>query len=941
MPQVKFEGDLGATLISRMEYLRELDQLRGSARSMRDEQLKTILTKSAVVDEADEGEEPSPTSAVLFRRAKQLGWYLGLHAHCQDIDKEPDHFLSWPKTTFRRNTRSTAINLLSEKRGDVQVFFATQFLRARLGNLAHGHLTADCARCYYRIIREIYTVRRNKPSLGAASADGGRLGPPTAFATAECARAIRQVIAGMQATSTLVQGVLSLHEERQRALTVLRVGPSKVYKAGEWHVTSGILKEVEKRYLLSLQCLIENKVDTTFLQVDVSTCESFEEFLTAIARAIVVFAVRSEVELASVLKELRDVGKDKDLKGFRRDGHDVGFAAINEAHAALKRMSSGLKECLPLIFEQVRGPSGRRTGTLRPAKKGGVDTEIQRGYAEAVAAVDKIARGLSHRVRLHLDFAQSALEAWMYKSAFLVAINKEMDALEDLVFSADAFGSLTQRWDHPGLREAIVIIVKNLDRNGRIPRGRPFSERPGGGRRHVETPHTIRAIAHLLQHVPFDLDVDVARRLVGYFESQLAPTDYEKMRQWPRRVPVWYRAISCIALHRVVLMLSSVLNREIKRHFTVDGPAHLAKKGVPALGKLMWTDLGVTGVLADARASLSSIHDHLCGMRNALSGSRAETRTLPRTHSLLLYGPPGTGKSTLLESLAVTSGADLVVVSPDNFFFEGLESLERQCAAVMDALGMLTESIVLFDEFEQMIQARDQDKKGAKSQMDHLTANMLPKISRLNARAKENRIVYSAATNFVDQMDEAAIRDQRFDVKACVFFPDPCARFLQASRTVDRCLGRPSKSRMARVARAIADANFASAARLANVGWFGGSDWDESDLGLYVLGNGGAPRWPVPKPEHVSVQADDSLDGQFPDPLTHERDLVVGIVKFLESAAFSLLQRKPKSVSLTDLSDALENREGICAWVSDRQTRYETREAKEMDKVVHFQSETP
>jgi SpoVK/Ycf46/Vps4 family AAA+-type ATPase len=74
--------------------------------------------------------------------------------------------------------------------------------------------------------------------------------------------------------------------------------------------------------------------------------------------------------------------------------------------------------------------------------------------------------------------------------------------------------------------------------------------------------------------------------------------------------------------------------------------------------------------------------------------------------------------------------------------------------------------VVLLDEFDELVQDRDQSD--AESSSRFLTTAMLPKIAEL---ADRRRIVYLLATNHIERFDDAISRAGRFDLVIPVLPP--------------------------------------------------------------------------------------------------------------------------------------------------------------------------
>ena len=145
--------------------------------------------------------------------------------------------------------------------------------------------------------------------------------------------------------------------------------------------------------------------------------------------------------------------------------------------------------------------------------------------------------------------------------------------------------------------------------------------------------------------------------------------------------------------------------------------------------------------------------------------------TVRRRNTVLLFGPPGTGKTTLLGSLAKTLKAlqvdrvwghhkwPLIVLNPKVFlvadtFSTMLDNFQR----VLTLVSHLPPSVVLFDEAEELVRAR----RDAGERFGRMfTASTLPLLTRL----QKLPCLYVFATNFVGEMDSAAIRKGRFAVR--------------------------------------------------------------------------------------------------------------------------------------------------------------------------------
>jgi hypothetical protein len=129
--------------------------------------------------------------------------------------------------------------------------------------------------------------------------------------------------------------------------------------------------------------------------------------------------------------------------------------------------------------------------------------------------------------------------------------------------------------------------------------------------------------------------------------------------------------------------------------------------------------------------------------------------------SVLLYGPPGTSKSTIVKSLAARLGWPLIELTPSHFVIKGIEAIEEQARQIFEDLGVLRETVVLFDELDSLL--IDRERIGPDSMLSFSVPAMLPKLQRLTKLAKRQRLLIVFATNFYDRLDPAMVRRGRID----------------------------------------------------------------------------------------------------------------------------------------------------------------------------------
>jgi hypothetical protein len=349
-----------------------------------------------------------------------------------------------------------------------------------------------------------------------------------------------------------------------------------------------------------------------------------------------------------------------------------------------------------------------------------------------------------------------------------------------------------------------------LPDNGRLPTKRPFHANARGYRTVPIGCEMTRALATLLQKTGFDFEAKFVSRMLGIFEEYFTElhesTAEKKLIGWnfegapdPGKPAVWVTAVSVLALDRIVRMLNTRINEIVLAHFDVTKPkrphTHLT------LRDLIYSDYGLIGYgpakkPIDDEERLTAIH---------LQKARAHVMraTLPERYrqddknfSTIYYGPPGTGKTTLAEALALSARVPLLRLSPGDLILQGQELIEGRAHDVFEALSMLTQCVIIFDEFEPVLKNRGNETKSSNSgdrlgrigdvlqnigekedpKFRFVLGGMLPKLIKLHDSAEKQSFAYCLGTNYLTDIDPAAKRKGRFDKRIPVYKPDALSR---------------------------------------------------------------------------------------------------------------------------------------------------------------------
>jgi hypothetical protein len=613
---------------------------------------------------------------------------------------------------------------------------------------------------YYSIIREIYVADAPEWSTGGARAGEGM--SPKAYVTWQCIRGILAFQRTLEHTATLIGGIAAIIEQSEKR--VVETLPA-------WQSVDA------KRLRLEFATTLQTLRDNVALKVAV-----FDDEQSAFETAR--FAKRFRSQLRSEIARC-----DKD---FRR-----AAAEIRERHGKLERsLDSSDKKKLT------------RLATAHEIALEAVDDAVARGRTaiELLKTPDPIAKQLR---RLEKEFAGAAQEtrkilhpATNYvlrvlnrelASAAMSSSNVAWDPAE-MAFAAVAYGESTQLWSDDRLERAGEHLKRVLSERGRFPTGRPIHTSGRGYQLHPMNSDVLRAFAILLQNVQsVDVDAAIVKRMMGYFEdtqSKTRPGTWHREavqgQQPPERSVT---AAAVLALDSINEMLDARINAMVFRHFSTKKVEDIRSGKLP---DLFYSDYGMVaangkGVTRDDSVAvvLERMRAHVCGLPAA--GFKTE-----KLFSAVLYGPAGTGKTTLVEALAASCGVTLVEVTPSDIVIGGADAIERRTRAVFKALSLLTRAVILFDEFDPVLLRRTFDEKNP-TVFSFLTPGMLPKLKSLHDWAEKRSVAYVLITNLIGKLDDAAIRNGRFDIRLGIYPPDFLSRAGRLYRAMAEFESHPRK----------------------------------------------------------------------------------------------------------------------------------------------------
>lgn len=143
-----------------------------------------------------------------------------------------------------------------------------------------------------------------------------------------------------------------------------------------------------------------------------------------------------------------------------------------------------------------------------------------------------------------------------------------------------------------------------------------------------------------------------------------------------------------------------------------------------------------------------------------------DTEIMPK--GIMLMGPPGTGKTFFARCLAGDAGINFVEFKLSKILGKYVGESEKSMEKALSVFRALAPVGVFMDEIDQSMQRGDGGSDGASSVNSNIFGMLLSEMSKPENRGK---ILWLAATNYPNNVDEALKRAGRFDKKIPFFAP--------------------------------------------------------------------------------------------------------------------------------------------------------------------------
>jgi predicted ATPase len=679
-------------------------------------------------------------------------------------------------------------------------------------------LSRSTFHCWYILIRELFSASAPDWSIGAARAGQGRNAKVSAYVTGHAIRGVLLLAGALDATGDLLE---ELHAFENKVTEL-----EKTSCPEEW-------KSVEReRLVLSHQVSVKALIGHTILEwkydppescdlpdgteaIDQALIKSLEEALKAVNDCLA--EVKSHREAED--KELTDANRERErARRFNESnsGHSI-------AHSALTRTGPDIRDALKLL-------------------KAGKRDEVAKKFKAA-----------ANRIKLGVDPACIYLRS---------VIDRQLGAMDgtssdrnpaELALSALAYSELPSTKDslRPLLVRALTRVCDELTEDGHLAQKiQPYHALDDSTGWIFSHSYVLIALARLMRRLQLRVPKSLTEKILNFFEHSKREIRAEKelVYGWSfgggdPSAEAHGTGLALLTLEELEGLLSETMNQIILEHFSVKKPDQIPM----GLDDLYYPDFGfcsapdIIKLESGSRKGIQreSIAQQLQKMRRHIV--LHDTRV--SDFSLALYGPAGTGKTTLVEALAKSCGVPMVEITPSDIAKRGEADIEQRARAVFEALSMLTRVVILFDEFDPILKRRILDDRRPFNMFSFLTPGMLPKLKTLHEAAKENYTCYVLITNLIGTLDEAAVREGRFDNKYGIYPPDPLSRYGRFFRVNKGAEHFPAQ-RVLEIIRATAGLGMTAMA--SRKGWFRplGNERAAGTLTGYAMGQDPLPNMP-------------------------------------------------------------------------------------------------
>lgn len=644
-------------------------------------------------------------------------------------------------------------------------------------------LSAQTMYCYYAILQELNLAMRPDWTIGAARA--GDEGTISAFVTGECMRAILKLERVHLRTAEFMAITRNLNERYLNLQGVISMMDGDLEPEHPQHPLQEWIGKALERMWLDWFISVRNLGDICFppppIPTGIGTVESVQRYLNSLPAHLASSMEGIQRHTAAALKA---------LKVYERS-QVAAHAAIDDSASAKSPSERAKRYAAERARTIIRTADNQAKRLMRITAPSPPKPHPPDDHTELLKELETQFRTIARSIHRVLDASKRYVEGALGRS--MAESETQVDAGE-VVFAACSYGAVTS-WESSSrsyLHRACATLLKAIPENGMLGTRQPFHSTRRGYKLFPTSCEMIRSLAVLIDKTAYDLDEDAilaVGRLLESIDDRKIEFPKERWLGWnfdgasdPGKPSVWVTCVTVLALERLVRTLNGRINAMVLRHFDViEPPDTEIDRGSPGLNDLIYSDYGFALHCPPFDDSASDVERTpialtLEQMRShLLQVSLRDVDITSIAYSAVLYGPPQTGKTTLAEALAASSGVPLVRLSPFDLMREPEESAESRGRVIFDALAMLTNAVIIFDEFEPVLQGREENHEPS-GEFLFLLTGLLPKLVQLHNAAQSQALVFFLATNYINRIDSAAVRRGRFDLQIPVHHADTLSR---------------------------------------------------------------------------------------------------------------------------------------------------------------------
>ncbi|MFT4438832.1 ATP-binding protein [Caballeronia sp. 15715] len=672
---------------------------------------------------------------------------------------------------------------------DMPVLAAAEAIRTFV---SVGHLSTrePTLLAWYWIVREIFSA--NSPDWCLGGARAGSTGWANAYVTSQCVQALSDLAINLEKTAEFLLTM-------QRAAEQLKaLNNEKIPEAWRLRDKERLKKDVETTIGLASNMIafnLESFLTPSELEIDVFFKDGLKKTVLRELQKLKesLKSARDCLDVIAVIPDTNKNMKEENVAQFHelikscRHLHDPVSAERDSEEGVVQRADL-LVNCQPMIVV----PESQTAHIL-------ATQSMKMGIGHAESALRAIASGVGNddwMADVAAEYSKAANDVRLGMSAckgyLSGVIDRQIAACGpndnrswepgELAFAASAYGLASgihsDESDVSRLKLAAKLVYDDLSADGTISNRSPYHANEST-RYFNDTDQLLGAVAELVRAAKHPIDEHLAGYLFRYFDRQcFREPGTKKILGWfsefdHKRESASVRATTDAveSLGAVNRMLDEGINHTILEHFTVRQPSSTKLY----LDTLFYPDYGfvqkdISELGAITRTSVAMTMQRM----------RSHVARIPgvsdQLNSIVLYGPGGTGKTTLIEALAKTCNVPLVEVTPSDLAKGGESDVEKRARAVFEALSMLSQAVILFDEFDPVLKRRDESGEKTTNIFSFLTPGMLPKLKSLHENASDRRVAYALVTNLIGSLDVPAVRQGRFDAAVGIYPPDPLSR---------------------------------------------------------------------------------------------------------------------------------------------------------------------